>query len=921
MESDDDDLSSQPDLYARDNHLSIDSQINPFSLAFQISDSVPQLTPDAGPSGLTSDDRLPHLHLPTLDLWEQLDVPKESKELLLSVIQRTDFNLNDYPESPLVHYEARKRLAKLKLDPPVLCSDPDYDCCELARAIHKQRLPQISPEIFPLERLNLNNDEGLGFSASTYQARRTLDHRIRHEKLDVPKEAICHLTHALRDGWSDSENRRVIEEAMPRRACACNLAVTPPLSPYVENEEPFVPSPEVCEVPLASDPGSMLSDDLKAAESTVVQKELEKDVLPMLDMEYLRLSPLLEPLAPVGELPKISSTKLESPLSPITSPLRSPNEGANIVTLLKSIDVDHVLSRPESSKVALLRTDSLNDAIDLGLKAEMEESAVAVLKSIEQENISIADAIARVEVPIMDFSIPEPEWQSLPMDPWAHLKWLYKSYNIKIPPYLRDSRADSKLRWVPFLHSIDSQMLTRENIDSEITLSSFLNFLDVNETPTSANYVWKRPGLSILREMENEEPLDEITPLARAMYGLTSLARKRRMENDLVEKGMSSSSSKSSSPIDFVGPCRYERPLQPTLSESLVDRTSILPNVDSNATVSALLSSYMDVHTTKRRKQDKSPFFLPTSKHVIETRSLSAPMASRSKRGNPSPSKAQEQPQKEAKSRAPCPKINVSNPPTKLIKGLTLSRRLLSDLEQLYPSAEIIERDFDRWNNVVWGHSSVIKPTIVSSLVAEADVIVSPATGIIVTTLLRVIQKPLPGHGGQSAIRKRISCVALRYERLVVLVSEGNTVDETAHDLTPSETAAYAGFMGFIAGLNCKIEVFYVGGGEATLSRWLVSLAVHHAPEAAEVQQHLIQDESQWEVFLRRVGLNAYAAQSILVRLKANDHGSIGEECSKHGLVSFLTMTDVERLQRFRDLMGGECVLNRANELLKMRWG
>ncbi|KAJ8110606.1 hypothetical protein ONZ43_g5831 [Nemania bipapillata] len=273
------------------------------------------------------------------------------------------------------------------------------------------------------------------------------------------------------------------------------------------------------------------------------------------------------------------------------------------------------------------------------------------------------------------------------------------------------------------------------------------------------------------------------------------------------------------------------------------------------------------------------------------------------------------------KLQAPCPEINIPNTPTKLIKGLTLNRGLLSKLEQLYPTAEIIERDFDRWNTVTWGHQSILRPTIISSLAAEADVIVSPATGIIVTTLLKVIQKVLPGHTGQSSIRERLVSVALRYERLIVLVSEGNTEDETTRDLTPPETTAYADFISFAAGFDYKIEVFYVGGGEATLAKWLVSFAVRYAPEAAQTQARLIQDETQWEVFLRRAGFNAYAAQSILVLIKGRDStDKEGDEFDNYGLAQFMTLTEAQRLDCFRTLMGGEKVLKRVNKMLEMRW-
>ncbi|KAI1279175.1 hypothetical protein F5Y07DRAFT_51211 [Xylaria sp. FL0933] len=920
MDADDGDISSQPDEYARDNCLSIDSQIDPFSLAFQINQSVPRLTPDAGPSGLTCDSSLPPLRLPTVDLTERLDMPEECGDLGIRTCQDDDTKINELRDTPLAQYEARKRLCSLKLDPPALCSDPDYECCELSRAIDKQRKPHISPEMFPLERLNAANDEGLEFPGSLYRSRQRFDYVVRGEKLDVPKETIHHLARALRDDWSSNEQYKIIEQAMPCRTFVRDLAVTPPLSPWTQYEEYFVPDTEVCEVPVASDLSSMLSDDVKAAESAILQKESDKDTVSMLNADTPVLSPLLD-LSEIGrEPPKIRSLRIESPLSPAASPLGSTNEelGIDIPTLLRSMDTDHALSHPGISETDVSKTDHTNVVFDQSLEDTMKESAAAVLKSIEQEHISIADAVARVEVPVTDFSIPEPEWQSLPMNARTHLKWLYDSYNIVLPSCSRDFRANSKLRWVPFLRKLDMHNLTKETFDCGSSTSQAVIFPEEKEVPTSANYVWKRPGLSILREAENEEEAESTTLFRDAKFDLASLARKRRLENSLKELGTNSSPSSDES-VDLIVPFPRNRPLRQTPAEDINSNTKLLPSVESNSTVSTLLSSYLDIRTAKRRKQDKSLFFSPTHELQVERQvasTVETPLY------NPNLEKEKESLQKKVTIPAPCPMMEVSTAPTKLIKGLTLSRGLFSMLEQLYPSAEIIERDFGRWNTATQTHYPVTRSKTVPSFAAEADVIVSPATGIIVTTLLKVIQQPVSTRGRQSSIRERIACVALRYERLIVLVSEGNVVDESVRDFTPSETSAYAEFVVFTTGLDSHIEVFYVGGGETTLAKWLVSFAVRYAPEATETQEYLLQEETKWEVFLRQAGFNAYAAQAILVRLKAgNNEGKDKTGRAMYGLAAFMAMTDAQRVQNFRDLMGGERVLNDINRMLRTVWG
>lgn len=589
------------------------------------------------------------------------------------------------------------------------------------------------------------------------------------------------------------------------------------------------------------------------------------------------------------------------------------------------MNIYHAWSSAKPSQVLYTsKTSNESQAFDDGLQAEMEESAAAVLKNIEQEHISIADAMARVEVPVMDFSIPKSEWQSLPMNTEAHMKWLREAHSLEVPPCPRDTRADSKLRWLPMLQKIDPRALTRETISPQSKDQSQL--IDIPgdlEVPTSANYVWKRSDLAILREPDTEESLEDITlptPPIKAFHDLATLARRRL--GGIPTARMDTPSSDSDSYVDLVEPSHNKRPFEPASSKDPMNETKLFPNDESNSAVSKLLSKFIDIRTAKRRKFNSSSFFKPTEKPEAKSQQAATPM------NDPSQHMRIERPQKKTTTMAPYPEIAVPNTPTKFIKGLTLSRGLFFALEQLYPAAEIIERDFNRSAMAFATRHPSPLPTRTPFLAAEADVIISPATGIIVTTLLKVIQKPLPGYGGQSPISERISRVAPRYERLVVLVSEGNVINETVRDFTPSEVTAYADFLGSLlpVGLGSNVEVFYVGGGEATLARWLVFLAVQHAPEAAEIHAHITHDETRWEVFLRGAGFNAYAAQAILIHLKAaagdrgaRDDGRLWTE--GHGLAAFISMTGAERLHRFKGLLGGESVLRRVNKMYELRRG
>ncbi|KAI1809714.1 hypothetical protein GGS20DRAFT_590315 [Poronia punctata] len=900
----------------QDPDCSLVSQASPFSLLLKLNGHLPRPTPDAGLDGLVDDSSLPKLHIATPRLQEHIGISKASIELLAAALEHERPGTREHEKCPpLTRYEARKRRDKLKLELPLLSHDPDDDLCQLARAIQEQRQPNISSFIFPPERLSKAADESLEFPDAARKFRDTMWDSVQQEKLDVPKLALYQLAQSLRDDWHEEENREVLQRELVCRHKRPDLAITPPLSPYVQHDKYYVPDVKVCEIPMAADLISLLSDDLTAAEAALRNESSNDELSQTSNITTPRLSPLSERPILGAERHKIDSVKIESPLLPFSLPDGTSERGVNMLALRDSMDMDHTLSHPSSSETGAVKSTNVDDILDKAFHIAIEESSIAVTRSIEQECINVASAMARIEVPIVDFSLPEPEWQALPMTVEAHVDWIHTIHGT-IPAWPRNSRADSQLRWVPFLQRIDLQALTSESIDSETDPLQLQDPPNPQKIPISADYVWKRPGLAILDEPESEE-LEVVAVPPDTVCDLASLARKRRLRAVLD----------SECPARTFSP-PTKRKLRLGSDENSIQLAELLPGEESTSTVSSLLSNYIDIRMAKRQKQDKSPFFSLNTASEVElppSPIFKKPQLERDSRTGQTNATLEPRASHTINIKAtiaPCPKICNPVPPTKLIKGLTLSRSLFARLEELYPTAEIIERDFDRWNTVVSDRHPGSKLPRVSPLASEADILVSPATGIVVTTLLKAIQRPLPGRSGESAIRERIRHLISRYEQLIVLVSEGNLVDETAREFTPSETCGYAEFVSFAAGLGHQIEVFYVGGGEATVATWLVSLIAHHAHEAAEIQEKIMQDETQWELFLRRAGFNAYAAQAVLIRLKAASDQINQRESSwaERGLSALVKMSAGERLKHFRDLMGGEDVLNRVSRMLEARW-
>ncbi len=121
---------------------------------------------------------------------------------------------------------------------------------------------------------------------------------------------------------------------------------------------------------------------------------------------------------------------------------------------------------------------------------------------------------------------------------------------------------------------------------------------------------------------------------------------------------------------------------------------------------------------------------------------------------------------------------------------------------------------------------------------------------------------------------------------------------------------------GFASGFETSIDVQFVGGGDETLSRWLASAIVRYC-----LNIDLLPEETYWELFLRRAGLNTFAAQSIIAELKAPDGVDAGgpSKAGLFGLTAFVEMGREERVARFEQLCGRR-VLERVSGALDPVW-
>lgn len=249
------------------------------------------------------------------------------------------------------------------------------------------------------------------------------------------------------------------------------------------------------------------------------------------------------------------------------------------------------------------------------------------------------------------------------------------------------------------------------------------------------------------------------------------------------------------------------------------------------------------------------------------------------------------------------------------------NRELIRQILDALSATELVERD--------------AIPTLSPSFAGkhgesqEADLTISPSTGIIMTTLQKLKQKPLPCQLTFFGVQERIAWISQRYSKLIVLISEARRTTGKVLSVTgvldDRDAKAVSELMGFVATLECDVTVYYVAGGDSELARWIAAAICRNA--ILDEQSVLLQDETLWERFLRGSGLNSFAAQSILVELKQPESTSDYEQSSisaassvtAHGLNAFMQMTGTQRMDSFGQSIGKK-VLCRVSEAIDGVW-
>ncbi|THY76346.1 hypothetical protein D6C87_09501 [Aureobasidium pullulans] len=643
----------------------------------------------------------------------------------------------------------------------------------------------------------------------------------------------------------------------------------------------------------------------KFEESMDLDDEFSLDGLSAFEIEEFSDSYTTSPL----KRKRPEDFKVEVPLSPALLS-SSPTKKTKIVTFSDEL----CTTIPDYAKpFPLGDSNSADERYDEALKKVLKASAESAVSAIENEQLTQADSTLRVEIPTIDQSGPLPPWEMFSRNQLgfgtsieAQQQMISMLRRETISPrevwsgVVRINRAMT--RWRPFDTRLSD--LPKE----EITCDDLDDFK--NEEPQDTTSGWKLDGLRILDACEDDDEAIEFADMPIILERLGS--------TETMPEGKAWSEKGGPKLAAMLQPRQPLFPLSRVATHTPLEglkphKSPAYPQPLLGNTFSASNSLYrfMQIQTGKkaspkvseesRLQATTSPIHIakPTSKFTARIRDSESLQNPRSLTSKISPSMQSMMPS------IHLPSLPDPVPPRTFVLSSTMfdRRALIKHIERLNPTAEYIERDFASARSLR-GVSSQ------TSEADEADMILAPGHGILLTTLQKLIQKNLPGQVTRNVVRERIVQLARRYERLIVMVHEDRAGSQQ-RPLDSRESGEIVSLVNFCAAQSHEIQVMYIPGDEIALAIWIVASMVRFGLNDPEVQ--LLQDETSWELFLRKAGMDVFAAQVILIKLKVPDSVPSPSGKRQYGLPAFVMMGEAERLRRFGGLFGGEKILRKVS--------
>lgn len=825
---------------------------------------------------------------------------------------------------------------QLKLEEAILSMDPDLDLVQLKR---RNALRLSTTGMSPCDL----GDDVLWTSEELHLPAR-LDLRVSQERLDVDAETMWFLKNIHQpsdedDSFLSPTTAKVddftsdVSGKMAYKQKSTHIQpLTPPLLPMSPPREPMGISGPGAELEFTSTP-----EDLVALEARILDDHImQGDNLSLKEIDG-------------GSSPTpMNSDDIAKYIAPCTSSLSSPCHRKRMRDLrlevpLLHIDDEHPAKRSktvswsdevrEISAMPIATEDVANNwhepaEEDFSIESILKPLAEAADAAVASEQLDEADTITRIEVPEVDDVLLQVPWEtfrklasteSLESQQKNFMSLMKNDYCKRDLKWPGTSSLEKKLPWSPFPtmfgrvqeEPFDDGSFARymsclsfgDEIDIDVLISyhprmvrevdedlDFLELMPITEVDMSSEHLKDvMRGSDACLNVDSRGIMDKpVQPATAGRMDMRQLLQKRKNELENTTKPDISVTGNAPGAFD--------------------PRSTVTPN-DTKAPLDAMqgvggLSNFLRMHGKTFGEKDlvavsESP---PQMNQQTE-----APTAAMLVAEPQSP--AHHQPHAPS---CPVPSAtSLDHQASVIVSSAFLNRHeVIRAIQAALPTLDFIER------------MPLSNPTRRSGIataiqdIDEADMTITPNMGVMTTTLQKLKQKALPGQKDFLSVYDRVSSIALRYRRVIVLVSEGsqpNNNSNIATELDERDTHAFNDLSTLYAEYDADIEAIYVPGGDPQLANWLVAFISRHC--SSQTDTPLLSEETTWERFLRKAGFNAFAAQALLAALKHPDNVS-----GPHGIAEFVLMVSDQRMRFLNGVFNGGCVVQDLKSLIDRRW-
>ncbi|KAK4494743.1 hypothetical protein PRZ48_014099 [Zasmidium cellare] len=812
--------------------------------------------------------------LDTLNGNEKWHVDKESAEFLASVMKL----VSDHGLGDMIHRSIRNPLRELKLDEPILSTDPQM---ELIKLFERNEV-HLSSEGIEACTLDTEKDESLTWPAKALKQPKAIHEDIMNAKLEIDAETMEYLRDIHNEPKVDLDDwlKQDREKRLPPRPASPRLV---PLSP------PYSPGPvdpAAAQLELTSSP-----DDLAAQEANTISTAL-------MDRDYLAMQ-------------KGAEEATKSPLLPRDHSEEPPAKKAKTVCF--SDELETLI--PELSDDDTIDTHEVADGISALLGPAIEQADESVQQQILNEELVDIDTTLRVPIPAIEDVRPTSPWERYAGEgDGSHRRLIHDAYDTLTRAETKwslSSKSEQALPWLPF-----STHLGRPKAEGDFDDGSLVRYLaevDLDGDVDLERLTWKPDGLRILDvdEFEDDEldaahfEIEYDMPVVEAIETVPDTAP--ALPQAPSQRITAPTAPKEKSPV-AQGRSSMDALLQKRKLQLQEDRKAIRneSGLDMFARIQGFANAAADTRTStwsSNVQNQQPPITTPLAVEATVTKPADAIH----------------------EVAIPTPHVDVSTDPLKVIVSFTLmqNHQFVRRLQKLLPNIDLIERDFTSME------PETVKEPHRARFSLEADITISPSTGLMFTNLQKLKQKPLPGQTSSFGIREQIMAVANRYERLIVLVGDRPTMADSQaplHIMDANDSAALTELINQTAVLETDVEVVYVAGGIDKLIKWTAAVISRNATG----DHKLLREETHWERFLRKAGMNAYAAQAVIGAMQPktsapNPPSDSSQTVSPANAVTaelarFVSMDSEERIQRIGPMMGGDRLLRRVNRVLDAGW-